>query len=293
MKRQTNTHILLFLFLALVGALGYQKITEKSRAREILFEKKIVNFDDISKVNNIEIRRNGDSTSFHKENETWKSGKYPLIPFHIQELLKDIQEAAVMSVASSDLGNLENFGLQKERAQEFILRDGDKVLGSFTAGLKDPNIYIIKEKQRKVFFVANFAPYLLDSPWISMLADSFPKESIKKITIKENGIITLIAKDKDIWKVNGKIANKDTIDDMLNHFSKITAVAIPKEDEDFQDYDTTIDVELSSGSMSHIEIGKRESDGYMIKSSQGLLFILDDDTRNKIVPTEKYLILLR
>lgn len=290
MKRQSNTYILLFLFIALVGALGYQKINEKTRARKILFEKKIVNFNNISSINAIEVLKNGEAIFFHKDNEIWKIGTYPLIPLHIQELLNNIQEAAVLSVAKRDLSKLEDFGLQEEKAQEFIFRDADKVLGRFTAGLKDANVYIIKENQKRVLSISGFSPYLLDSPWISMLVDSFPKESIKKITIKENKKTTEILQDNNTWKVNGKIGNNNKIDDLLNRISKITAVAIPKEDEDFKDYDTTIDVEVSSGNVSHIEIGKRESDGYMIKSSQSLLFILDDDTRNKIVPTEKYLI---
>ena len=188
------------------------------------------------------------------------------------------------------MNNLEDFGLQKETAQEFTFREGDKVLGSFTAGFKDSNVYIIKEKQKRILFVSGFSAYILDSPWVSMLVDSFPKESIKKITIKENNITSTILQDKDKWKVNGKIANSDKIDDLLNRISKITAVAIPKEEEDFKDFDATIDVELNSGNVSHIEVRKRESDGYMIRNSQNLLFILDDNTRNKIVPTEKYLI---
>ncbi len=290
MKRQSNTYILLFLFLALAGAFGYQKITEKIRAREILFEKKIVNFNDTGSINIIEVSKNGETIFFRKDSEIWKIGKYPVIPLHIQELLKNIQEASVLSVASKDLNNLEDFGLQKETAQEFTFREGDKVLGSFTAGFKDSNVYIIKEKQKRILFVSGFSAYILDSPWVSMLVDSFPKESIKKITIKENNITSTILQDKDKWKVNGKIANSDKIDDLLNRISKITAVAIPKEEEDFKDFDATIDVELNSGNVSHIEVRKRESDGYMIRNSQNLLFILDDNTRNKIVPTEKYLI---
>ena len=234
MKRQSNTYILLFLFIALAGAFGYQKITEKTRAREILLEKKIVNFNDIRSINTIEVLKNGEAISFRKDNEIWKIGKYPIIPLHIQELLNNIQEASALSVVSKDLKNFENFGLQEEKAQEFIFRDGDKILGSFTAGLKDQNVYIIKEKQKRVLFISGFSAYILDSPWVSMLVDSFPKESIKKITIKEKDATILIEKDKDTWKVNGKIANNNKIEDFLNRISKITAVAIPKEEEDFK-----------------------------------------------------------
>ena len=66
MKRQSNTYILLFLFLALAGAFGYQKITEKIRAREILFEKKIVNFNDTGSINIIEVSKNGETIFFAK-----------------------------------------------------------------------------------------------------------------------------------------------------------------------------------------------------------------------------------
>ena len=277
--------MLFAIFIVLIAGYFIQKGFQGVSEKEMLAQKSLVAFDS-SQADIIEIQKPGKTFTISKKDSVWYVGKYPAIENQVKTLLDGVKDAVVVAMVSNTLDQAGEFGLGSEKAQTFTFRSGGKILGKITLGLKDPNsemAYAIKEGDRKIYGIKNFSIANLDGEWISMLIDKTDKAEIQKIEIDENGRKMNVEKAGAEWTVNGRKANQAKVDDFLNFISTITAASLPEESEIFSNLDSKITITASS-TEKILEFGKKDDTGsyYYVKNPQGLLFIVDKDTRDEL-----------
>lgn len=284
-----TTYILAIIFIVLVAGYFLQKNKESYEEKKMIEGKDLIVFNP-DEANIIDIKMPDKSILLEKKNAAWFIGKYSVIESDVEGLLADLKNATVVAIAAKNLDRKEEFGLGSDKAQEFIVKDNSGVLGKITFGVKDFNsgvVYAIRDNDKKILNVKNFRASNLERQWISLLVDKTEKIEVKKIETTVGGKKTVVEKVGDIWKVHWWKANQDKVDDFLNRVTKITAIQVPSEGETFSNFDTKIAIfaPTPTSTPKILEIGKKDEKGeeYYIKNSEGLLFILDKETRDNLI----------
>lgn len=283
-----TTYILIAIFVILAAGYFLQKNKENNEEKSILEGKNLISFD-LADVNVIDIKMPKRNVVLEKKNNIWLMGKYPAIESETAKLFEDLKNATVVAIAAKNLVKLGEFNLGEDKAQEFTFKNNDKVLGKIIVGALNFNsgtVYVIKGDGKNILSVKNFSASLLESQWISLLVDKTEKTIVKKIEISEGERKTVVEKIQDEWKVNGKKANQGKVDDLLNRVTRITAAMIPPEGTTFANYDTKIAISTTASTTPSkiLELGKKDDQGsYYIKNAEGLLFILDKETRDNLI----------
>lgn len=289
MNKKT-TYILLAI-LVLLGA-GYyiQKHSQDATLKKTLENKNLISFNT-DDVNGIEIKTPKRTFNLTKQNTAWAMGRYPAVDFEITTLLNDSKNALIFSVVENDLLAKNDYGLGDDKAQQFTFKNNGKELGSLTVGATSSvqMVYVIKNGENKIYGIKDFNKYILESRWVSWLVDTAEKADITKITITQNTNKLELEKIDNAWKINKqRKASQQKIDDYLTSVSRIMAKEIPAEGETFDKFDTTLDITTAKEILT-LKLGKKDEKGdwYYINNSKGLLFIIDKETRDKIIKAEK------
>jgi len=287
-----STYILIAILLVLVALYGWQKYRDGRVAMEIVENKKLINFS-VDEINNVNIKIPGNTFDIQKQGTTWVMRGYPTLENEISDFITSLEDGILASVASINMGDIKEYGLDDDTNEIFILKNNDKVLGKIILGTKNINsgvVYLLRQDEKRIFVLNNFKPSVLANQWVSLLVEKTDKALVQKVGITTKDFKTEIAKSGDAYRVNGRWANQAKIDDLLNRVTKITAAQIPDETSTFSDFDTKIEITAST-TPTILELAKKDDQGnfYWIKNSAGRLYILDKETYSLIVKQEKEL----
>lgn len=285
-----NTYTLIVIFLVLATIYGWQKYRDGREATEIVENKKLINFS-IDEINNVNIKIPGNAFDITKQDDVWVMRGYPTIASEITDFINSLKDGMLASIASTNMDDIKEYGLDDSKNEIFTLKNNDTVLGKLVLGVENINtgvVYLLRQDEKKIYILSNFKPSVLANQWVSLLVEKTDKALVKKVGITAKDFKTEITQSSNAWKANGRWANQAKIDDLLNRVTKITAAQIPDEGSTFSNFDTKIEI-FASTTPTILELAKKDDQGnfYWIKNSVGKLYILDKDTYSLIVKREK------
>lgn len=289
------TYIILGIFLILVAGIYFKGSIDEYMYKRYENSKiflKVASFDNI---NIIEVKQGQKNFILKKEGEEWLLDGYPALPSFIKNIKSAVLGARVESIASNNLENLDQFGLDKDRARTFIFKENDKKIVEFTAGFfsgkaQSEKYFAIREGENKVLSIDGLHGNLFYDELRSALIQGIERDKITKVTITQGKKKIVLLKDGDAWKVNNIKAQQSSVDDFLNRVSKVSAQLYYQEsiDKNFNAFDSSLEV-VAENITHTLQVGVKDAGNlYYVKNDRGLIFLIDNETKKKIFQDVKF-----
>lgn len=182
---------------------------------------------DSSKIDKIEIVKNGETVILEKSNNIWKITKpidYPADTTNIYLMLKDLKNFTIESVASENPSKFNNYLDSVNNSKVSTYQEG-KLLGTFILGKTQTgnNSFIQKPDDNRILLASNLTAALFTKPskdYRNKFIFAIQPFSVNKVSFKStdsNKVDFTVSKDSSgKWNIGGDSVSSSVMEGFLN-----------------------------------------------------------------------------
>lgn len=260
---------------------------------------------DSASVSYMKIITSADTTELRKEGDGWKLIGVKVFPANMQSVGRALQRFSQMTKKAMVTDKPDRYG-------EFEVDGGKGVLVNFTANGKDQSLFLGKagptmqtsyarlEGDREVWEIGgNHASAFRRPPadWRDKTITSLPMDSIKKVSITQNGSTLILEKQDSLWNAseNGVpfAATKQNVERVTRMLSRMNTVefADTLTDATFATPKGAVIAEMMDGSRTELLLVPRDDKQYFVRKIGALTdFVIYNSTADVLLKKKEDLI---
>jgi len=292
--RSRSTYLLVAILLILAGGIFWQRWQRGSQQRRLQRQVTSLAVADTSAIDRVTILHASTTLELHRQGLQWviaSAGNIAADQNPVTQLLQNIQQLRVLSVAATGGGDIKSLGLAERERTELTLRAGDRVVrqlrvgnsarygtGAYVQLIGDPTVYLAEPIS---------ADLLMRTDWRDKTILRFTKDDVQEITYQRSRQrFTLTRKDSQ-WQLDGSPAKQEAADLFAENLGNLNALEFVAPETEFKPLNITIGITTKDKSFELVLGQAPKKDEAFLKSSDGKLYLLANTNRVRLTKERK------